>query len=270
MVHKATHHFDLINWWLSTVPESVFAVGQHRFYTPQQADRYGLINRGERCYGCPEAGRCPFFLDLQKPGLKDMYLENEDNDGYYRDRCVFSEEINIEDTMNVLVNYRNGVKMTYSLNSFLPWEGYQVVFNGSKGRLEHKCEETVYISGDGSVPGALKAEGTTIKIYPHFAQGYSVDLWQAEGGHGGGDSPLLKDIFQPDADKDKYKRAADHRAGAYSILTGIAANQSMATNHLVYIESLVPKLDLPDYTGMPSRSDPFSLDNFVGERVSVK
>ncbi len=48
MVHKATHHFDLINWMLSTVPESVFAQGQRRFYTPETAQRYGLTRRTER------------------------------------------------------------------------------------------------------------------------------------------------------------------------------------------------------------------------------
>ncbi|PKO50302.1 MAG: gfo/Idh/MocA family oxidoreductase, partial [Betaproteobacteria bacterium HGW-Betaproteobacteria-20] len=35
MVHKATHHFDLINWWLSAVPVSVFANGKREFYTPE-------------------------------------------------------------------------------------------------------------------------------------------------------------------------------------------------------------------------------------------
>jgi predicted dehydrogenase len=25
MVHKATHHFDLVNWWLSASPVEVFA-----------------------------------------------------------------------------------------------------------------------------------------------------------------------------------------------------------------------------------------------------
>ena len=270
MVHKATHHFDLINWWLSTTPESVFASGHRRFYTPQQADRYGLTRRGERCFGCPEAGRCPFYLDLNsKADLKALYLENEQHDGYYRDRCVFSPEIDIEDSMNLVVNYRNGVKMTYSLNAFMPWEGYYVVFNGSKGRLEHKCEETVYISGDGSVPGALKAEGTTIKVFPHFKPAYSVELWQAQGGHGGGDGPLLQDVLQPGAAEDKYKRAADQRAGAYSILTGIAANRSMATGQLVHIDSLIRDLDPPDYPPMPSPDEPISLEDLTGQRTKA-
>lgn len=260
MVHKATHHFDLINWWLSTVPASVFASGQRSFYTPKQAERYGLTRRSERCLDCPEAARCPFYLDLRsKIDLEALYLDNEQHDGYFRDRCVFSEQMDIEDSMNLVVNYQNGVKMTYSLNAFMPWEGYSVVFNGSKGRLEHKCEETVYISGDGSVPGALKAEGTTIKIFPHFKPAYSLDIWQARGGHGGGDAPLLQDILQPDLVEDKYKRAADQRAGAYSILTGIAANRSMATGQLVYIDELVPHLELPDYPPMPSPEEPIEL-----------
>ena len=200
LVHKATHHFDLVNWWLDTTPETVFATGQLRFYTPEQGDAYGLFDRGERCLGCPEADECAFYLDLREyDELRALYLENEQYDGYFRDRCVFSDQIDIWDSMGVHVGYANGVKMTYSLNAFTPWEGYTIAFNGSKGRLEHHCEETVYISGDGTVPGALDAKGTTIHIYPHFAPAYDVPVWEAEGGHGGGDELLLEDIFNPSA-----------------------------------------------------------------------
>ncbi len=259
MVHKATHHFDLVNWWLSTIPVSVYASGSRGFYTPQSADRYGLTQRGERCYGCAEAKRCPFFLDLRNGDLRRLYLDNEAYDGYYRDRCVFSAAIDIEDTMNVVVSYENGVKMAYSLNSFMPWEGYSVSFNGTRGRLEHKCQETVYISGDGSVQGALRPDGTTIDIYPHFKPGYAVEIWQAAGGHGGGDRLMLKDIFDPAPEPDKYRRAADQRAGAYSILTGVAANRSMATGQSVMIADLVKGIGQPDYPPMPSPQEALSL-----------
>ncbi|MBN1401686.1 MAG: Gfo/Idh/MocA family oxidoreductase [Anaerolineae bacterium] len=271
MVHKATHHFDLVNWWLSDIPESVYAQGQRRFYTPQQAQRYGLTERGERCLGCAEAGRCPFYLDLASAErMRTLYLENEGHDGYYRDRCVFSEQIDIEDSMNLVVTYRSGVKMSYSLNAFMPWEGYLIAFNGSKGRLEHKCEETVYISGDGSVPGELLAEGTTIKVYPHFGTGYSVPIWQAQGGHGGGDQPLLDDIFLPQPPADPYLRAADQRAGAYSILTGVAANRSMASGQAVRVDELVSGIGLPDYPPMPRPDEPISLPTSPGQRMSLE
>lgn len=271
MVHKATHHFDLVNWWLSSIPTSVFAMGHRKFYTPQQALRYGLKNRGERCLGCPESERCPFFLDLKgNEPLSKLYLETEQYDGYYRDRCVFSDQIDIEDSMNVVVAYASGAKMSYSLNAFQPWEGYTIDFNGSRGRLEHKCRETVYISGDGTVPGELLAEGTTITIFPHFGTAYSVPVWEGVGGHGGGDRVMLDDLFSPNPPQDKYLRAADQRSGAYSILTGVAANLSMATGKMIEIADLVQGIGMPDYPPMPTPHDPIPLPQTPARRLSAR
>ena len=254
LVHKATHHFDLINWWLSTLPESVFASGHRHFYTPETADRYGLTNRGERCYECPEADNCPFHIDLAaNENQCEMYLNAESEDGYYRDRCVFSDQIDIEDNMNVIVDYQDGAKLSYSLNAFMPWEGYMVTFNGTRGRLEHKCEENVYTNADGSVPGALNKEGTWIRVYPHWKPAYEVDVWEAKGGHGGADPVMLKYIFDPENQPyDKYLRAADQRSGAWSILTGIAANHSIAEKRPVTINELVENIGQPEYPPMPS------------------
>ena len=244
LVHKATHHFDLVNWWLDTVPEEVYAVGQRRFYVPATAEALGLQNRGERCLGCPESSKCPFYVDIRKgEEWPTLYLQCEKYDGYYRERCVFSEEINIEDTMELIVQYRNGVKMSYSLNSFSPWEGYIISFNGTKGRLEHKCQESVYMSGDGSVPGELKPEGTWIHVYPHWKPPYSVQVWTGKGGHGGGDPLMLRYIFDPENQpSDKYNRTADLRAGVYSIIAGIAGNISIRTGKTVKIADLIPEI----------------------------
>lgn len=126
LVHKATHHFDLVNWWLSSVPETVYATGHRQFYTPETADRYGLSRRGERCYECPEEARCPFFIDIGQTNekasknLRALYFDFEKYDGYERDLCVFSPEIEIEDSISVAVSYRSGAKMSYSLNAFSP------------------------------------------------------------------------------------------------------------------------------------------------------
>ncbi len=253
LVHKATHHFDLVNWWLSDVPESVFAIGHRKFYTPKTAQRFGLANRSERCLDCPESGNCRFYLDLRAhQHMRRLYLDNEEYDGYFRDRCVFSDLIDIEDSMNAVVSYRGGPKMAYSFNAFSPWEGFLVCFNGTRGRLEHKEVETSYTSGDGTTPHQVIHEHSYIRVFPHFKQAYSVDLWTAEGGHGGGDPLLLDDILSPDPKPDKYLRLADQRSGAYSILTGIAAGQSIT------ISDLVQNIGLPDYPPMPSPDAPIS------------
>jgi len=257
LVHKATHHFDLVNWWLSTVPEMVFATGRRNFYRPETAERYGLIKRAERCFDCPEGERCSFYLDMRAyPRLKSLYLENERYDGYFRDRCVFGTNIDVEDTVDVIVNYRNGAMMSYSLHSFMPWEGYVVAFNGARGRIEHVCQEHVYISGDGTVPGELVPEGTKIKVFPHFQPAYEVEVWQSKGGHGGADPLMVADLFDPDPPEDRYRRAADQRSGAWSILTGIAANRSIESGRPIRIDELIRGLEEPAYPLMPTPSDP--------------
>lgn len=261
MVHKATHHFDLVNWWLSAAPVSVQANGKREFYTPQMAKRLGLKSHHERCHTCSEQDKCTFFLDLAgNSNLRRLYLDQEKYDGYFRDRCVFRPEIDIEDTMNVIVKYDTGATLSYSLNAFNAWEGYQIAFNGTKGRLEHGIQEKVTVFGDGSTPGAVKPGGTYIRIYPLRAPAYEVALWsEGEGGHGGGDSVMLDDLFLPQKSPDKYRRAADQRGGAYSILTGIAANQSIRTGKTVEIADLVRDIGLPNYPVMPNHIDPVPM-----------
>jgi len=261
MVHKATHHFDLVNWWLSAVPVEVLAQGKREFYTPAMAKRLGLASHHERCHTCPEKSKCTFFLDLAgNANLKRLYLDNEKYDGYFRDRCVFRPEIDIEDTMNVIVKYNTGATLSYSLNAFNAWEGYTIAFNGTKGRLEHGIMERVTTFGDGSVPGAIKPGGTYIRIYPMRAPAYEVPLWpKGEGGHGGGDDVMLDDMFLAEKKADKYARAADHRGGALSILTGVAANHSIASGKTVNIADLVPNIGMPDYAPMPMVTDPVPM-----------
>lgn len=248
LVHKATHHFDLVNWWIGSTPVEVYAQGKREFYTPEQAARYGLEGRGERCHGCPVADRCRFFWNLTaREGHRRMYFEQEHHDGYVRDQCVFSDRIDIEDTMNLTVRYQSGVMMAYSLNSFSPWEGYRINFNGTDGRLEHQVGESSYVSGDGTVPGETITEKAYIHVYPHFGHGYDVPIERAKGGHGGGDRPLLDDVFNPQAPPDPLRRAAGLADGAWSILTGVAANQSIATGRPVRADRLVTGLPRPAY-----------------------
>lgn len=250
IVHKATHHFDLVNWWLSSTPSTVFAEGDRVFYNSRQAKCYGLEDHAERCHDCQLSDKCNFYLDMSAhETIKDMYLNCEEYDGYLRDKCVFSDEIDIEDTMNVVVRYKSGTILSYSLNAFTSWEGYRVVFNGTMGRLEQECHESSYINSGGKVEGAFESEGSTIRVYPHFKAPYEVEMWTGKGSHGGGDIVMLKDIFDNQQD-DKYLRAADYVQGAYSILVGIAANKSMATGKKIRIDDIISGLSEPKFPVM--------------------
>ncbi len=260
MVHKATHHFDLINWWLSAIPVSVTARGKREFYTPNMAQRLGLKSHHQRCSTCPEKNKCGFELSLAaNPDLKRLYLDQEHFDGYFRDQCVFRPEIDIEDTMHVMATYNNGVELSYSLNAFNAWEGYTISFNGTRGRIEHKIEEQVYFNGDGGEQGGIAAGGVVTRVIPLRGAVQDIEPWRGEGSHGGGDRLMLDDIFLPQKPEDKYGRAADQRAGAYSILTGVAANRSIETGREILIADLVKEIGYPEYTPMPSRTAPLPM-----------
>ncbi|MCU6710364.1 Gfo/Idh/MocA family oxidoreductase [Paenibacillus sp. J5C_2022] len=239
LVHKSTHHFDLVNFWIDSQPESVFAHGDLLFYGRENAERRGVTQFYDRATGNPIAENDPFALHLDKnEQLKAMYLDAEHEDGYRRDQSVFGDGISIEDTMGVLVKYRNNAILTYSLNAYMPWEGYRIAFNGTKGRLEANIVEQSYVNagGDKALEGALK--GKSLIMYPMFGAPYAVEVETREGGHGGGDPVLLNDLFGT-AVEDPFHRAANHVDGARSILTGIAANRSIREGQPVFIDDLV-------------------------------
>jgi len=260
MVHKATHHFDLVNWWLGAVPLTVTAKGKREFYTPAMAQRFGLESHHERCHTCPERKKCSFFLSLaDSPKLKELYLDQEKHDGYFRDRCVFHPRIDIEDTMNVIVGYDDGTTLSYSLNAFNAWEGYQIAFNGTLGRLEHSEVEKVYLGDPASPSGSIVSGAVKTRVIPLRGSPRDIDPWTGEGGHGGGDKVMLDDVFLPTPPADKYLRAADERAGAHSMLIGASANLCFANGQPVEVQKLVTGLGRPLYSPMPARDGPLPM-----------
>ncbi|KAL6355615.1 hypothetical protein LRP88_11218 [Fusarium phalaenopsidis] len=239
LVHKSTHHFDLVNFWLQTRPQTVYATGNLAFYGRENAEKRGETKFYSRAHGSEAAKSDPFALHLdQNPQLKAMYLDAEHEDSYYRDQSVFGDGISIEDTMNLLVTYRNGASLAYSLTAYAPWEGFRVSFNGTGGRLEVEVVENSYVNsgGDQSLEGSL--ESRKIVLRPLFEKPREIEIEESVGAHGGGDAILLNDLFGEPV-SDEYMRAASHVDGAASILTGIAANRSIATGQAVNVDDIL-------------------------------
>lgn len=239
LVHKSTHHFDLMNWWVGSTPETVSANGKRVFYTPEMAVKLGLAEHGERCHGCPVFDRCDYRLDLETDlPLRELYLEAEEDDGYFRDRCVFADDITIEDTMQVQARYANNVMLNYTLCAYSPWEGLEIKFHGTKGELTHRHVEVHGVFG--GVRDKSAEENMTTTLHLHGQRPQQIDVWQGEGDHGGADPVMLGYLFDPEGTApDRYGRASTWREGAWSILTGIAANQSIATGQTVVVDQML-------------------------------
>jgi len=146
-----------------------------------------------------------------------LYTDCESEDGYLRDGCVWAENTNIYDTMSVIVKYANGVLMTYTANTYLPYEGQAIAFNGTKGRLDYR-----FFKGGGFAENELR-------LTRSFGKSEVIKdmATRREGEHGGADASLRDMIFRTPGGSDPLNLRADLRAGALASLIGIAAYRSI-------------------------------------------
>jgi len=222
-VHKATHHFDLLNWWVESDPEEVYATGMLEFYGKNNEFRH------THCRPCPHKGKCKFYFDITtRQKYMDLYVAHEKHDNYHRDGCVFREDVNIYDKMAATIKYANGVHVSYSLTTYSPYEGYRIAFNGTKGRIDMWIEESNPIE---------EKNYDEIMLTRNFGTREFIRVPHGTSGHGGGDR-ILKDRIFMGVTEDPLNQAAGVRDGALSILIGIAARNSCETGKAVRIGDL--------------------------------
>jgi predicted dehydrogenase len=224
LCHKASHHFDELNWWVNSDPLEVTAHGKLNIY-----GRNGTF-RHANCRACVFKEKCPFYWDITKDSwYMKLYVECEDNDGYYRDGCVFRNGIDVYDTMTAQIRYAGGALVSYSLNAAVPYEGQFIVFNGSKGRIELRN----YDRQPWQVPHAAEIRLTKIN-----GATTTIPIQPETGEHGGADRRIRDMIFRSSG-PDPLSQKAGMRAGLMSSLIGIAAYTSIEERMPVKLADLV-------------------------------
>jgi predicted dehydrogenase len=252
LVHKSSHHFDLVNWWIDGVPQRVFATGGRRFYGDDGAHESGY-EATDAELALNERGVDPWQLSVDKnEWLSRLYgPQAQAVDGYVRNRSVFDAGITTEDTLGLVVEYEGGALLTYSLTAHSPWEGYRVVVNGTRGRAELEVVErgSVEFTADGAAildPSAtevfakdpVRPIGERLVVQRHWERAEERPIVRGGGGHGGGDALLLASVFAPSAEPDPLGRAAGYVDGVRASSVGYAGNRSLETGNPVRIKDL--------------------------------
>ena len=246
LIHKSTHHFDVINWIIGKKPESVYADCTLEFY-----GKNGPY-RGRACHDCAHAAECPFYYDIAKSTFdKAIYHDIREESGYFRDGCVFAEDIDIFDRMALLVKYEGGITMNYSLVAYAPEEGPRIRMIGTKGTVEFEYY--------GSGPRAYTKRGTTfaeevaakganvsgdaegniaIRVLPAGGGEQVILTGFGAGAHGGADDVMRNDIFRAPAENDDLCHVAPSIEGYYSLAIGDMAVMSNRLGRTVRLEEL--------------------------------
>ncbi|MBD2844095.1 Gfo/Idh/MocA family oxidoreductase [Paenibacillus sp. IB182496] len=240
-IHKSTHHFDLVNWWIDQKPVQVFAHGALHYFGPD-SELNPRREDGRVCETCAVKPECRYVMrwtsrskEVAPPDdhLTWQAVPIADRFTAYRpDRCIFDSEIDIEDTYAVNVQYDRGALLSYSIHFSAPYEGYRLAINGTKGRIE-----TQEFHAPARLPFDVPTH--TIDYFPMFGSKQAIQVVEQQGGHGGGDPLMLEDMFLgPDPLRD-YRVLAGAREGAYSIAIGEAVWRSAQDNRPVSIPQLL-------------------------------
>ncbi len=243
-IHKSSHHFDLVNWWVDGIPEYVHAFGALNHFGPD-----GEFNPsrkdGRHCGECAERIRCPYKKrwDTRTAAMfvKDDHLNAFDSKEklfttYRPDMCMFDSAINIHDTFVANVKYRNGVLLNYSANFSTPYEGYSLAINGTRGRLETR---EFGGAGASALPPIHEPGGQYIDYFPIFEGRERIHVTLAEGGHGGGDNRIQEDIFLGEDPDRKFDILAKSQDGLRAISIGDAIYNSILDGKVQDLTSFI-------------------------------
>ncbi|MBR1969254.1 MAG: Gfo/Idh/MocA family oxidoreductase [Clostridia bacterium] len=233
LIHKSSHHFDFVNWLLEEDPVAVNAFGTRRFY--------GDVKEApsERCFDCPVKSKCKYNCGMDSDGAefsRKLYLECEGEDGYIRDRCVYSPRVDIEDSVCLNVMYSGGCIMSYTLTAHSPYEGVRLVLNGTEGRIEMRTRDFSQMGYD------VKSE-RELKVFNYKGEEITMNIpLVTTTDHGGSDIELRDRMLRDRNLPDPLHQMADIWAGLMSLGIGMAANVSMAEKRQVSLSEFYDEL----------------------------
>ncbi|MFG1912160.1 Gfo/Idh/MocA family protein [Kribbella sp. NPDC048928] len=229
-VHKSSHHFDLLNWWIGAVPEEIFGYGALNYYGPSSPHRaatrtddpYFLAQQGSGVFPTDDdtarAGLFGLHYPEQYPASQSLYL--------------YDAEIDVEDTYSAIARYPDGASLTYSVDFSSTWEGFRAGISGTHGSISLLHGRTV--------DGAALPGSDQITVAELFGPSRTIDVQPEAGGHGGADPLMRRDLFTgPSPESIELGLMATTTEAAYAVAMGDALTQSLTTHQPVNLPNLL-------------------------------
>jgi len=201
LLQKGVHDIDLLNWFSGGRPEWVFGAGGLNFYG-------GKKKKGLDCFSCPERKKC-------RPNIrKTKYIYYLDLTIQQKHLCAYAEDVDMEDNYQIVVGYDNNVRASFVISYNAPEYYHEFILVGDKGKLKGSFDHYKNIFRISYKLNESMEKETVI-----------TPVAFQEGGHGGGDSKIVKNFLdclsdgsQPDADIYAARDAAVVAAGAQDSL----------------------------------------------------
>lgn len=237
IMQKSCHDMDILTWLVNSNAKRISSYGDLTYFKEENAPS----NSSDRCLTCKVAEECRFdarkaYLPIRGQWPATVVSQDQTEEGLLKaletspyGRCVYRCDNDVCDNQVSLIEFENGVTVSFNLSGFT---------NRMCRTIKIMCENGEIRGDDGL---------NTIEI-THFASnavdGYEqrvIHPGSMEGGHGGGDTGLMVDFLDMIESNGENSRSSIDRSVESHIMS-YAAEQARITGKSIEIQSFKEQL----------------------------
>lgn len=235
---KSCHDLDLLYWLVDSPCSKIASFGSLKHFIKENAPE----GSADRCLDCKYLETClysPKKIYYNNIGMWPAYTvtdidteealtENLKNSQY--GKCVYKTDNNVVDNMVTIMEFENGVNLTFNLSAFTDEVCRTFKIMGTKGEIrgyDSKNIIEVYKFGQGE---GRFSNGAVETIVPDTII----------GGHGGGDTGLMEDFIAVCNGKGDAKTNAV--TSVHSHIMAFAAEKSRIEGKIIYIKDFIKEI----------------------------
>jgi len=239
LLAKCCHDLDIIQWLLDKPCKRVQSFGCLTHFTAENAPEGAPVRCADG--GCPKADTCPYncikqYVDDKTNRRRKIITTGIAATDQPTDEevmtslrtthyglCVYHSDNNVVDHQTVNMEFDGGITATLNMNAFNKGGRYIRLF-GTEGELYANMKDeqiTIYTFSDDNTRyvSVLKTEESI------------------NGGHGGGDEGIIKELHEYMSGSYTGYRAADIHVSVKNHLIGFAAEESRNTGTVVDLDT---------------------------------
>ncbi|WP_448820618.1 Gfo/Idh/MocA family protein [Cetobacterium sp.] len=241
ILQKSCHDLDILSWLLNGNPcKKIASFGNLRHFRKENAPE----GAADRCLDCKHIDSCIYSpkkiyynnigawptLVASEIQTEEALTKSLEHNQY--GRCVYKCDNNVVDNMVSIIEFENGVNVTFNLCAFTDEVCRTIKIMGTKGEIRGNDEKNhieVYEFGKGD---GRFANGRKTEIIPDVL----------EGGHGGGDTGLMNDFINLCLGRQEDSRT-NPRTSLESHIMAFAAEDSRVNGNVVYMDEYLNRFN---------------------------
>ena len=134
LLHKGCHTLDLINFVVGAYPRQVAAFGGTDVFVPR-------ADAAQDCAECPRTAECLYYAD-QAEEYRERFYNTAGPQVLPDAICVYNATKDTTDTVALVADYTNGMRLSYTMTMVSPQGERRLVFVGTEGEI--RCDLSTY------------------------------------------------------------------------------------------------------------------------------